>query len=56
MLGPRRDAAPRLQHERTGNLLRLVTQVKRWAHLRTRLANGELEPQVLRVSSADSAG
>jgi exodeoxyribonuclease VII large subunit len=40
----------------TGNLLRSVTQVKHGAHLRTRLANGELESQVLRVSSTDSAG
>jgi exodeoxyribonuclease VII large subunit len=40
----------------TGNLVRSVTQVKRGAHLRTRLANGELESQVLRVSSADSTG
>jgi exodeoxyribonuclease VII large subunit len=40
----------------TGNLVRSVTQVKRGAQLRTRLANGELESQVLRVSSADSAG
>jgi len=54
--GSPRDIAPRLQHERTGHLLRLVTQVKRGAHLRTRLADGELESQVLRVSSADSAG
>jgi len=50
-----RDTAPWLQHERTGNLLRLVTQVKRGAHLRTRLPDGELESQVLRVSPADSA-
>jgi hypothetical protein len=49
--GSPRDIAPRLQHERTGHLLRLVTQVE-VTLLRTRLADGEFESHVLRVSSA----
>ena len=57
MARPGRDITPRLQrhHERTGNLIRSVMQVKRRAHLRTRLADGQLGSQALRVSSADSA-
>jgi len=39
-----------------GKVLRSVEKLKRGTHLRTRLADGELESQVLRVSSADSAG
>ena len=39
-----------------GKVLRSVEKLKRGTLLRTRLANGELESQVLRVSSADSAG
>ena len=39
-----------------GKVLRSVEKLKRGTLLRTRLADGELESQVLRVSSADSAG
>ena len=37
-------------------VLRSVEKLKRGTHSRTRLADGELESQVRRVSSADSAG
>ena len=39
-----------------GKVLRSVEKLKRGTLLRTRLAAGELESQLLRVSSADSAG